>query len=274
MHRFLFALLFSLLPICLFAGNTRNVSGAQSAALGFSSVSFVNPWSAINNQAGLGFTEDIQLSAYAENRFLLTELSLFSLAAAVPTKSGTFGLGLSYFGDEFLSETFLRLGYGRKLSEQLSIGIELDYFSLDAGLYGSKGAATFGIGVLYKVNAKLQVGAHFFNPLNITLTNQENDDIINNALRVGATYRPSKKVFVNFEAEKNIDDPLVAKIGVDYSLKEAVALRIGYASEPDLLTVGVGFLIQQIRIDLAGSFHWELGASPHVSLSYVIPRSK
>jgi len=272
MHRVLFGLLILLLPVSLCMGNTRNTVGAQSAALGFSSVSLVSPWSAMNNQAGLGFTDNYQLGVYAENRFLLEELNFLSLSAAIPTKSGTFGIGLSYFGDEFLSETFVKLGYGRRLSDQLSIGIELDYFALDAGFYGSKSAVTFGVGFLYRVDEKLQVGAHFFNPFNITLTAQEDDDIINNSLRVGATYRPSNKVFIIFEAEKNIDDPLVGKIGVDYSLNEIVALRIGYASQPDLLTLGTGFAFSHFRIDLAASVHLELGVSPHFSLSYNIPR--
>jgi len=243
--------------------------GGQAAGMGFTSVGFANDWSAVNNQAGLAFLDQTTVGVYAENRFLLSELSLFSAQAAVPTRSGTFGLGLSYFGDELYNETFLRLGYGRMLIEDLSFGVELDYVGIGAGQFGSLGAFTFGLGILYNINEDFSIGAHYFNPLNVSLTAEEGDILFSN-LRIGASYRPSEKLLFTLEGEKPIVDPLIGKVGLQYLLTDAFTARIGYASNPDLITGGVGFEFSNLFIDLAASIHPDLGLSPHLSIHYKI----
>lgn len=251
------------------ANNNRGIVGGQAAGMGFTSLTNVNAFSVINNQAALSLIDEISIGAYAENRFLLKELSFYSLAAAIPTNSGTLGIGFSYFGDEFLNEKLMRLAYGRRLMENLSIGVELDYFNVSINEYGSTGVVTFGLGVLYEFRDDWQLAAHLFNPIDIKLTDQEDEDYLYNQLRIGLSHQVSQKVKVSAEAEKNMEEAMSFRAGVHYQIDKKVACRLGYASQPDLFTFGVGFNLGALQIDVASGLDWELGYSPYISINYL-----
>ncbi|MBI3234641.1 MAG: hypothetical protein HYZ42_11485 [Bacteroidetes bacterium] len=68
--------------------------GARSWALGNASATHSDVWSTMNNQAGLGKIKQTTVGIFAENLYLLKDLSRGSFAAAIPTKSGTIGLGI------------------------------------------------------------------------------------------------------------------------------------------------------------------------------------
>ena len=57
-------------PTVVFAQIGNDLLGARSAALGGYNVTLSDVWSTNNNQAGLGFVEDMTGGIYYENRFL------------------------------------------------------------------------------------------------------------------------------------------------------------------------------------------------------------
>ncbi len=74
----------------LYSSNDNLPQGARSAALGNASVTFADFWAIQNNQAGLADFKNIAAGFYYENRFLLKELSLKSVAFVLPTKNRNF----------------------------------------------------------------------------------------------------------------------------------------------------------------------------------------
>ncbi len=269
-----FTILISLCLISLtsFAGNDKYTLGGRSAAMGNASVAFTDVYAVFSNQAGLARLQGTSVGLYAENRFLLSELNMFGAAVGLPTKSGTFGLGAIYFGNEGYSEAKLNLAYGRNLSSKLAIGAEFDLLSVSIADYGSRSAMTFGVGLLYDFTPQLSAGVHVFNPLRIDLTDSEFDRVPT-IMKFGITFTPSEKVMLAIETEKNMDQQAIIKLGIEYKFVEQFYVRAGGSTNPGTATFGVGVNLNALKIDLSGSYHNVLGYSPHLSISYA-PRKK
>lgn len=248
-------------------------SGARTAALGDASVTFSDAFATFSNQAGLGFLDDYAFGLYAERRFLLEDLNLVMTTAAIPTNSGTFGLGISYFGGELYNEKKVGLAYGRRFGEKLAIGVQFDYLGISAGEYGSKHAATFEAGLQYRPMDELILGAHVFNPVRIGLE-EFYGETIPTIMKLGGAYAPEERVWIVAEVEKDIEHGLQFKAGVEYRVIEKLVLRAGVMTQPVTATFGLGVRLKQLNIDMATGYHPALGATPQLSISYLLPRKK
>jgi len=247
-------------------------AGASGLAMGNTGVTFENIYSAFKNQAGLARLSGVSFAVQAEQRFLAAGLNSGSVAFGYPTKSGTFGLALNYFGYQIYNEQKIGLSYARLLDKNLSIGAQVDYVGLrfqDAE-YGNRGTVTFEIGMQARIFKSFIVGAHVFSPVRIKLTDNP-EDVIPTQLNIGGSYQPSEKVTVTFEVEKDIDYPISFKAGVEYFPVEKFGIRAGTGTKPTQNSFGFGLRLDPVEIDLGASFHWELGFTPAISLAYTIP---
>lgn len=249
------------------AGNDQLTVGAKQAAMGYIRLHQSDAFATFNNPAALGSLQQFGMAAYVENRFLLPELNRYAVAASFGTRSGTFGAGAVRFGSDFYNETHLALAYGRALSQNLWIGADFDVLSIQADEYAGKTAFTFGVGAQYRLNDQLQAAAHLFNPLNIQLSNIDND-VLAGALSIALSYSPSERVLFVIESEKMLDKTLAIKGGVDYTLLKSLSLRAGFVNKPSLFTCGLGWHLGNIDVDFAYSYHPVLGHSPQVGVRY------
>ena len=241
-------------------------AGARGIAMGNSGVIFKDVYSLFSNQAGLAYLEEVSVVAFGERRFGTVGINGAAAGIAYPVANGTFGLQLQYFGIDLYNEQRIGLAYARKFIDQLSIGVQFDYLNTNITDFGNKGLLTFEIGMLAQITKELSLGIHLFSPMRVEIIEGEN---LPTLLKFGMGYQPSKKVLVTLEAEKDIDFDVVIKGGIEYYLHSAVALRIGAANNPTLVTFGAGFQINEgFNIDVASSYHQTLGFSPGFSLSY------
>jgi hypothetical protein len=108
-------------------------------------------WSVNNNQAGLGFVNELSGGISYENRFLLKETSYKAGAFVLPTKTGTFGVSITSFGYSAFTENKAGLSYGIKLIENMAVGVQLNYLNTRlTPEYGQKNTFTAAIGVCSK----------------------------------------------------------------------------------------------------------------------------
>ena len=258
----------------LFAGNDKNSLGGRSAGMGNASVTFSDGFSVFANQAGLARLQTIDAGLYAENRFMLKDLGMYALGVGIPTKSsGTFGVGVSYFGSDAYNEQQVSLGYGRLLFKKLSIGAAFEFRNYSLAEQGSKPIFTFGVGLLYNLNDKLAIGANIYNPINWQLTDSD-EDVAASIIKLGASFMPSDRITIVAEAEKNIDKAMQFKAGLEYNLISKLYLRGGFGTQPSSTSFGIGLNLSPIKIDLAGSFHPTLGYSPSISISFTGKKKK
>jgi len=261
-------LIIFLLPLMSFASNENIATGARSAAMGNVGVVLDDAFSVFNNQAGLTGVKKVSTGICSEKRFLVSGVNLHGALAAIPTNSGVFGIGLSYFGFDLYNEKKVGLAFAKALGEKFSMGVQLDYLSTYISEYGSKSAVTFEGGILAKVTKELKIGAHIYNPLRVKM-GVYREEKLPTIMKIGLAYQPSQKIIFALETEKDIDLKPVVKAGIDYKIVEKFSLRGGISTNPINASFGFGVNLKKIKIDFSSSFHQQLGYTPKMGLTYV-----
>lgn len=241
-------------------------TNARSIALGGTGVAAEGLAALGNNPAGLANLEDWGVSAQAEQRFLLSELQLFSAAGALATASGTFGLQLNYYGFEQYNEQKVGLTYSRKLFDQLYLGAQVGLFNLRIPEYGNRTLVTADLGLLAPLSRYISFGMHLIQPMRVEVVDGEE---LPTVLRFGLDYRPSEKIHLLAEVEKDIQKTARIHTGLEYQIIEPLFLRLGVATEPASVSFGIGYVLTGgLAIDVAAGYHHILGFTPAVGVVY------
>ena len=141
---------------------------------------------------------------------------------------------------------------------------DFDYINLSVEEFGTASAFTFGLGVQFAPSKNIDIGAHIFNPIRVSVT-QSNEDILPSLIKVGIAYHPEEEKFTLFsEVEKDINREAILKFGLDYRLIEKLFLRAGISTNPAYSSFGLGLNLGAINLDFANRFHPTLGYSPHI----------
>lgn len=256
------------LALNTFAGNENYLLGARQAGLANSTVALSDVWSTSQNQAGLGEIKSVSAGLAYENRFLIPEFGLKGLALAVPVGGGAFGLNVSSFGYSSYSESKIGIGYGRRLAENLLIGVQMDYLRVQLGdIYGTQNTFVAELGMKANLTNKLSVAAHVYN-INRAKLAAYNDERVPTVLRLGGLYEFSEKVLLVAEVEKDIQKKASVKAGMEYHVTKPLYFRAGFSSEPFKTAFGVGLDLNLFKIDISTSYHPQLGFTPQMSLTY------
>ena len=257
----------------LSAQNYHSVIGANNRATGGTGTANVDLWSANNNQASMAFYEaGGGAGFYYQNSFMIKEMALRSGALIYPTKSGAFGLTISNYGSTNFNTNKIGLGYGKKLSERFSAGIQLDYINIYIGdNYGSKGLFTFELGILAKATDKINIGAHVFNPIRAKIMDY-NDERLPVVMNLGVQWKANKYFVFSAEAESDINSKMILKTGIEYRIIDMLYARIGISNNPNIVSFGAGLHLGNFRLDFSSSMHQVLGYSPQFSFIYELDK--
>lgn len=252
-----------------FAGADNLPVGAKQAGMGNAAVATSDIWSTFHNQAGLAGIEKATASVNASQGYLLRQTSIAAIAAAYPTKLGTFALSYSRFGYGLYNENKAGFAFAKKFGEGLRIGAQANLNSIALGEnYGKRTIATFEVGVQTKLMKNLWLGAHFYNFSRTKINTIEKVPII---VRFGLLYNFNTNVNASIEYEKNWTSKPLFKAGLEYKMVKELSLRVGINGGVNVSTfVGAGYQLKQFRIDAACAFDQKLGTSPNISLSYVL----
>lgn len=242
--------------------------GASNSAMGGTDVAHVNLFSAANNQGALGFLNNSQFGLFAEQRFAGLGLGRYAAAGALVTNSGNFAITADYFGYELYNDTRVGVAFGRTLGKYFSAGFQVNYVGTNIPEYGSASTVMIELGLLARLSSKWSIGAHVSNPTQATIGALEEE--LPSIFSLGVGFRSSEKVFLTAEVEKDIDFKPNFQTGLNYKLNEMVSLRGGFASNPAILSFGVGFKVSNLVIDVASTFHNMLGPSPQLSFIYEV----
>jgi hypothetical protein len=223
-------------------------------------------WSLEYNQAGLAEIENFAGAVSYNSPFLVGELGNSQAFVALPVGDNVFGLSLQSRGFALYREGYYGLAYGRKLSDDFNIGIQLNYYSLQLGEgYGKVNAVTVEGGLSYNLNDNFTLAAHVANPNQSKL----NDDAYLPAiLRGGFQYRFSDAVRFNAEVWKSVDDDAQVHTGIVYQATKVVELDLGVSTNPATLYAGFGLNYDNLQVNISTSYHSILGYTPQLSLVY------
>lgn len=269
MKRFFIIGFFIIFNICqLNALGIIEPTGGRSMSLGKCSVSLNDYWSLHNNPAGFASYKNLSLGISYHNRFLLKELSIKDIGLILPFQKGNIGMSYSQFGFTNYNENIFGLGIARNFGPNISIGIKLYYLSIKfSGDYEKISTSTFDIGIQYKINESLCLGAYIFNPINIRIKSL-NKDKIPVIMRLGFSYFITKDFMLTGEVEENSDDNLSFRLGLEYEIYKNLFIRGGFQLKSEMLTFGIGYNHELFIIDVFAQMNQDLGATLGCSLIF------
>jgi hypothetical protein len=228
-----------------------------------------NAFSFVANQAALSSIKNPAVGIYSERRFLLKEMSLYSVAAAVPTSSGNFGIKGDYFGDASYNETGLGLAYGRKLGDKIDVGVQFNYYSFKVQGYGSASSINAEGGMILHLTDALHLGLHIYNPTGVSV-GKTKEEQLPAIYSVGFGYDVSQKFFLSAEIEKIEDQPVNVNAGLQYYFDEKLLASAGIASATSTYYLGFGVVLKSIQLNAVASVHPQLGITPGLLLLFTI----
>jgi len=264
-RKFFLLLILLFLKISLPAQTLRKLVAASYLGLGAYSINHIDAFSFTSNQASLAQINFATAAVYAERRFLLSALNNYTAAIGLHTNSGNFGLKANYYGFSDYNETQLGLAYGRKLGNKVDIGAQFNYYSIRIPTYGNASTISFELGAILHVTDKLHAGIHVANPVGGKFGEKQQEKL-SSVYSMGLGYDASEKFFVSMEIEKEEDQPVNINAGVQYRFAKQLFARAGISSASSTPYCGVGISWSNLRIDISGSYHPQLGWSPGLLL--------
>ena len=256
-----------LLSASVFAGGDPVPGGGRSWGLANTSLIFKDGFAVFNNPAGLAGVTHIFAFAGFDYRYNTPGLSTLITGVTLPLKFGTFGLGMHRFGNELYNEQQIGLAFG-KSTGLVSLGAKANLLQISMGEFGAKRVLTFEFGAIAElVPKKLFLGASIYNFTQAKIADYQ-DERVPVVMKAGLSYRPSDKLILNVETEKDIDFPAVFKAGIEYEIVKNFKLRTGISAKPEVGYFGIGFSPKALQFDYAFRTHPYLGSSHHLSVVY------
>ena len=245
----------------------RPSAGAGEAGMGYVCIMKNGFWSSFHNQASLAYNNSFSFGINYENRFSIRELGTRSVGMIIPAGKASLGVVYSHFGYTDFKRDMTGLACGIKLSEKISAGIQVDYFSERAsGEYGNNQSVTCEAGLLVTPSENIRIGIHLFNPV----PNSIRKTYLPTTLRVGAGTDLNKLLFAGVEVEMSSGSKLIIRTGFEYEVAKKLWIRSGFSTNNNSFSFGLGYLVKIAQINLGFTTHEKLGVTSSVSLVFKI----
>jgi hypothetical protein len=242
--------------------------GARSTGIGNAHTTLGDVWSIFNNIGALSHINSSQVTFSYDHRMNMNELTTLAAGAVIKGENSAFGLGVSSFGSELFSQNQIGIGFSNQLGIT-SLGLKVSYFQTSIEGFGRGASPLLEFGGVAELTPELFFGAHVYN-ITMSKYGKNSPERLPTVVKAGISYRPSEKVMVNIEAEKDILlDPLI-KMGVEYNLLDRFWARAGMNTDPGKLFFGIGLKPRRFQIDYAMTQHPTLGAFHHFSFNYAL----
>ena len=229
-----------------------------------------DPLSFTGNQAALAQVKSAGIGVFGEKRFMLSETSVYTLGASLPTRLGNFGILLNYAGFKNFNENKVGLAYARKLGKMIDVGIQFNYYGYRIPAYKNAATINFEIGAMLHLTDKLNAGLHVYNPvggkLGTSTSLSMDDEKLASAYKFGLGYDASDKLFISSEIIKEEDKSVNVIAGLQYQFAKQFFAKAGFISESTTAYAGAGVAWKNLRLDISSSYHPQLGFSPGLLL--------
>ena len=240
----IFLLASILLPATTMAQFTVSPTDARSAAMGGCLNTFVDKTFHI----AIGYRQGYLVSGMATRNFIVSSpIGKRSLAGAYYT----------HFGDPDYHEQQAAATYSIAVSDWLTIGVY--------GLYSHQGTSDPHYSPYHTIDGGASVIAETKDITAYAVAGSRRWD--NNRpwiLRTGLAYKPLLQFLTIVELD--IEHLTRFRCGMEYSYRNGITLRTGFATNPLVMTFGAGYKSNRYHIDLSTETHSTLGLSPQISI--------
>jgi hypothetical protein len=238
--------------------------GARAMGMAYASSCSKDEWAIFNNPGGLAEIKN-SVAAFSYNAY--PSFKTFNRMAAtisIPLKLGVTGLGVFRYGDNIYNEEVVSAGFSNRFG-LASLGVKVNYIQYSAEGFGTKGVVTVSFGGIATLTEKLMVGAY------ITNINQPKISPTESApsrLAAGFGYKPSEKILVCTEVEKDLAKKATWKTGMEYQFNNKFFIRTGFSISPDAAFAGFGFRPKKIAVDYALQYNFIIGLNHQATVAF------
>jgi len=261
------------LPFQMLAQKLHSPLRDYYTGVGTYSKTHCDVFSFTNNQAALTSIKSKTAGLYAEHKFFLKEMGLYTTAIAFPIRNGGIGVQLNYFGYSEYNESQAGIAYGKKLGKLVDLGVQFDYYHLQVAGYGSAGTIGFQIGSIFNLSDVFRVGMHVYNPAGSRFGKSSTEKLAS-IYTMGFGYDLTKEVFISIAISKEENRPVHINAGLHYQFAESFFARLGILTDTGSPYIGVGLLWNIFRFDVAVNYHPQLGISPAMLLAIDLDRKE
>lgn len=213
------------------------------------------------NQAALAALPQFSATIYMERRFLLAELSSYTIAAGMPAAHGNVGAVMYYNGFSEYNQMQFGITYARRLGSKASIGGQINYHTINIAGYGRAATFTAEAGITWHLSERLHAGMQIKNPVGGKFGNSR-DEKIPSVYTFGCGYEPGNKFFTGIEIIKEEDEPPNVNVLLQYRFIPACMIVAGISSATSSCWMGVKFYWKTFHIGTTASYHNQLGITP------------
>ena len=245
----------------------RPPAGAGEAGMGYVCIMKNGFWSSFHNQATLAGNNSFSFAFNYDNRFNINELGTRSAGMIIPAGKTSLAAIYSHFGYADFKRDMTGLACGMKLSDKISAGLQVDYFSeRTSGEYNNNQFVTCEAGLLITPKENTTIGIHIFNPV----PDRFRKSFLPASLRIGAGTYLNKLLFAGIEAEMSTGSNLIIRTGFEYEAAKKFWLRGGYSTDNNSFSFGLGWFVKIVQMDIGFVTHEKLGVTSSVSLIFKI----
>lgn len=242
-------------------------SGAGHLGLGNASVALAGVHSIGSNASGIAKLEKPVLSLGYAEYFLNSDTR--SLTGKLVLPIGIVSLGFygnhDRFGSHF-QETSAGLTISKSFQSDLAVGIITNYHFINIPDEKQINAVSIDIGGQYTINQTATIGLSLRNFEQLLIDEANATDQA--TIAVGAAYQFSYQTFIATEFSYLVDSHTDLSVGVNYLPMTWLVVRGGLSVNPFMRYVGLGVIYNRFNVDVATSFHAQLGYSPQISIDY------
>jgi hypothetical protein len=262
--RILISLFLLLTSKCVQAQSVATHIGARPNGLGYTSATLFDTWSIFSNVAGNAKLNAPAAACTFDARPALPGANRMAFVFSTPLKIGVTSMGVYRFGDDLYNEHLVTAGFSSQFG-LAALGMSVNYIQYRTEGFGSKGVVSVNLGGIAELTPHLSVGAYIVN-----LNQPEINDLekLPTKLVAGIGFKPTDKVFMATEIEKDLEYDPVWKLGIEYIFHQKFCARTGYNINPNTAFFGLGFKTKKFTIDYALQHNTLLRLSHQASIVY------
>jgi hypothetical protein len=241
--------------------------GARGMGLAYASSCLEDEWALFNNPSGISAVKQSTAAFTYKVHPSLKSFNSMAGSFVMPVEFGVAGVGVYRFGDDLYNEHVLSAAFANQFG-LASLGFKVNYIQYQAEGFGTKGVFTVSFGGIARLSDQFLIGAHMININQPRISSDDRDETVPAILISGIAWKPSSKLLITTEVEKDIDYPLLWKTGIEYQAHARVSVRTGYRIKPSAAFFGLGLQPKRFMIDYAFEYNFQLGASHQASVGY------
>jgi hypothetical protein len=258
-------LLYTLLPASLFCAFDRFPQPAGCTAGSLAALFLPKPENLLCNPASLASIGRFQsLLFYSPSPFGLKQLSCGGMMIVIPEGGMTGALSVTHYGDQVYRELTGTYSQALLLSEDLSLGININFNSLRIVRYGSASAIGLDFSAACKITDIVRWG--------FSILNFNGPSIGSSSERLprwyvtGISVETASFAMINLLLMKDLHYPLSVRAGVDLNPVEGVTFRCGVSQNPSRLSGGFELRYHEVAVTYGVVTHVELGLTHTIGL--------